>query len=532
MSRVHTLQRAAILVVGIVLSVTVNAGQESEATASSPNPVIANGDHATVKMEFFTPSKTPKSVESSTKMASKASQSQGKSAPSKKDNQYDKSDGHNVTLNFQQIKTKVLLQLLAKTSGLNFIISESVKGSMTLHLNNVPWKQALKIILKANGLDMRRFDNVILIAPIQELADNEINELLARQKVKQLAPLQSKILTLNYANAEEIAAILKGSSNTILSARGQVGVDTRTNSLWLRDLAKNLDEIEYYVRKLDVPAKQVLIEAKIVKIASGFTRDLGVRFGVSRPGRLAGTLLKADGKPGEPTNSFEAVKDRLNFNIPSGLEGAGSIALSLVKIGSKNFLDLELSALEEEDHAETIASPRLITSNQKEAIIEQGEEIPYLAASSSGATSIEFKKAVLSLKITPQITPDRNITLRLKVTQDTRGKEIVLTSDDDSLSSQLLPPAINTEQIESHVFLRNGQTIVIGGIFMREKSDVVRRIPFFGNIPVLGALFRNKVHENGQTELLVFITPRIIDRGYLGPKYSHRYCGERKYKAI
>jgi len=249
---------------------------------------------------------------------------------------------------------------------------------MTLHLNNVPWKQALKIILKANGLDMRRFGDVILIAPIQELADNEINELIARQKVQQLAPLQSEILTLNYANAEEIASILKGAQSSILSARGQVGVDSRTNSLWLRDLPKNLDEVRYYVRILDIPAKQVLIEARIVKISKGFERDLGVRFGISRPGRMAGTLLRADGKPGEPANIVQPVRNRLNFNIPSGFGEAGSLAFSLIKLGSKNFLDLELSALEEEEHAKTIASPRLITSNQKEAIIEQGEEIPYL----------------------------------------------------------------------------------------------------------------------------------------------------------
>lgn len=428
-------------------------------------------------------------------------------APAKKE--------HLVSLNFQSIETKTLLQMLAKTSGLNFIISDNVKGSMTLHVTNVAWQQALDIILKANGLDYRRFGKVMLIAPIQELATNEINELQARQKVAQLAPLESEIIRLNYANAHEIANILKGDSGAVLSARGQVGVDSRTNSLWIRDLREHIDEIKHFVSILDIPAKQVLIEAKIVSVEKGFTRDIGVRFGVSREGRLSHKLLKADG-----TTSFgdatSAVNDRLFFNLPSGFgDSAASVALSLLRLGSKNFLDLELSALEEEGHAETISSPRLITSNQKEASIEQGEEIPYLTASSSGSTSIEFKKAVLSLKITPQITPDRNIILQLRVTQDTRGEQIKINEEKNSL---LLPPAINTKEVESNVFLKNGQTIVIGGIYKRSEGDTVRRVPFLGKLPIIGHLFRQKVHDNAQSELLVFITPRIIERGYMGPR--------------
>lgn len=428
---------------------------------------------------------------------------------------------HNVSLNFQNIKTRSLLQLLAKTSGLNFIISENVKGNMTLHLKNVPWKQALDIILKANGLDSRRYGDVILIAPIQELAENEINALTARQRVQQLAPLHSEILRLNYANANDIAVLLRGEGSSILSARGQVGVDSRTNSLWIRDLKSNIKEIKYFVGILDIPAQQVLIEARLVSIEKKFTRDIGVRFGVSRKGRLSHKLLKPDGGVDTSIKGLNDVNNRLIFDIPSTLENAASLALSLVRLGSKNFLDLELSALEKENHAETISTPRLITSNQKEAIIEEGEEIPYLTASSSGATSVEFKKAVLSLKITPQITPDRNIVLQLRVTQDSRGEQIKVNN-----SNSLLPPAINTKEVQSQVFLRNGQTVVIGGIYHRFNRNEVQRVPFFGDLPIVGALFRQTTRVHDQKELLVFITPRIIDRKYLGPKYhlGHNKC--------
>lgn len=427
-----------------------------------------------------------------------------------------------ITLNFQNIEVRILLQLLAKVSGMNFIISDAVKGNMTLHVSGVNWKQALDIILKANGLDFRRYGNVLLIKPMKDLVDSELQELEAKKKIAESAPLKSEIIHLSYANADDIAKLLKSGENSILTAHGQVGVDARTNSLWIREIASNLSEVKEFIHVLDIPSRQVLIEARIVHIDRRFTKDLGVRFGVTRPPHLSGTLEGATqafngvppgfigAAPGLVGIPPDVISNRLNFNLPAGVENPGSIAFALINIGKKNFVDLELTALENERHAETISSPRLITSNQKEALIQQGEEIPYLQSTSSGATSVEFKKAVLSLKITPQITPDNNVVLKIAVNQDTRGLQIPVNTAGQS--SALLPPAINTREVQSQIFLRNGETIVIGGIYERNRVNEITRVPFFGRLPLVGNLFKNTHDEDHNAELIIFITPRIIDQ--------------------
>ncbi len=406
-----------------------------------------------------------------------------------------------ISLNFQKISTRAALQLVSKASGMNFVISDSVKGSMSLHLTKVPWKEAFNIILKANGLGYRRFGKIMLVSPVNDLADNEIMELQAKQKVAQLAPLRSELIRLRYANADEIAQLLKGDQSSLLSPRGQVGADHRTNTLWLRDTAKHIAEAKKFIKRLDIPARQVLIEAKIVSIDDSYAKDLGVRFGVSNPSwRLQGKL-----------NDNPSLADRLNFDLPAASTSRpGSIALSMLSLGGRTILDLELSALEEEGHAEVISSPRIITSNQQPAMIQQGEEIPYLESTSSGATSVSFRKAVLSLEITPQITPDDNIILTVRVTQNRRGEQIVATSNGDV--NPLLPPAINTNEVESQVFLKNTHTVVIGGIYQTEKSTVVKRIPFFGKLPLLGYLFMSKSTNTVRKQLIVMITPRIIEQ--------------------
>ena len=425
-----------------------------------------------------------------------------------------------LSFNFQDIDTRSLLQLLAKSSGKNFVISDKVSGRMSLHLKNVSWREVLNIVLKANGLGSRKIGNTILVAPMTDLANNEIQELQAKQQVAQLAPLKSEIIRLKYANAKNIAELLKGPQGTLLSSRGQVGIEPRTNSLWVRDIASNLSEVRHFVQKLDIPAKQVMIEARIVSIDQNYGRDLGARFGITNGKHLTGTLSGANQLNGGPgagglmpliqagAAGVTPFTDRLNFNLPANSASRpGTIALGLLNIGGKMLLDMELSALESEGHAETISSPRLITSNQQEAIIQQGEEIPYQRATSSGATSVEFRKAVLSLGITPQITPDNNIILTLKVTENTRGPTIITGSEGFQTA---LPPTINTKEVQSQVFLKNGQTIVLGGIYQRSKQDNITRVPFFGRLPLIGVLFRNKQQSYRKTELLIFITPRII----------------------
>lgn len=418
--------------------------------------------------------------------------------------------GDRLSLNFQNIDVRAVLQLLAEFTGLNVVVSDTVQGSMTLRLHNVPWDQALDIILTTRGLDKREFGNVLLIAPQAEIASREKQELQNVQQVQDLAPLIAELIQINYAKALDIATLLKTKDTSLLSPRGNVRVDERTNTLWIQDTASKLRDVRDLITKLDIPVRQVLIEARVVTIERNYEKELGVKFGLSRPdvpvsgtldgaNTIASNLLTSD-MASIPALASTAVADRLNVDLPTGT-GGGRFGLALASIGEGTYLDLELSALESEGLAQILANPRLVTSNQQSAHIETGEEIPYQEQSSSGGTTTAFKKAVLSLTVTPQITPDGNIALVLKVTQDTRGDQI----------SANTPPAINTREIETQVLVDNGQTIVLGGVYEQTKRNDVDRVPFLGKLPVVGRLFRYNHDLNNRRELLIFVTPRIVE---------------------
>lgn len=419
--------------------------------------------------------------------------------------------GKRISLNFQNITVRAVLQLISEFTGKNIVVSDGVTGSITLHLQKVPWDQALNIILKTRGLSMRKMGSVLLVAPSAEISSREKSELAAIEQSKELAPLLSELMQINYAKASDISALLSGKDATLLSNRGSMTVDVRTNAIWIQDTASKLAEIKGLIKKLDIPVRQVLIEARVVIINRNFEQDLGIRFGVTKPDSLSGTLAGANeivgGTAPSATTTVNGVPtNRLNVDLAAApITGtAGSIGLALAKLGHGVLLDLELSALEVEGKGEVISSPRLITANQQEATIEAGEEIPYLEASSSGAATIAFKKAVLSLKVTPQITPDNKIILDLKVNQDTPSA--VLFNG---------VPAIKTKQIQTNVLVNNGQTVVLGGIYKQDKTSSVNRIPFLGEMPFIGPLFRNKQEVVKKEELLIFITPKVIKNSFM-----------------
>ena len=411
---------------------------------------------------------------------------------------------------FQNIDVRALLQLIAKNAGLNFIIGDAVKGNITLNLAHVTWQQALNVILKTNGLAARRIGNVMFISTIEDITTNETKALQSQETLLNLAPLKSQLIRLKYTNAADLAGVLKGQQGNLLSARGDVAVDARTNSLIIRDSANNLVDVIRAIEKLDIPARQVLIEARIVNVDATYEQQIGVQFGLTKPKHLSGTLSGAKQiVQGVPPSEVDPISDRLNFSIPANSifgNRPGSIGLALARIGDV-LLDLELSALEGERHAQVIARPRVVTSNQQKAVIQTGEEIPYQEATSSGATSVVFKKAVLSLEIVPQITPDNKINLKLRATQDTRGENIAV-GQDNGVPTTI--PAINTQEVESSILLDNNETVVIGGVYRLVKQDQVDRIPFFSSIPILGYLFRHNSELNEKHELLIFITPKII----------------------
>lgn len=416
---------------------------------------------------------------------------------------------------FQDIDLRTLLQLIAKSSGLNFIISDAVKGKTTLNLKDVTWQQALDVVMKSRGLAARRMGNVMYISTIDEMTSNESKQLQSDEALSNLAPVKSLIMQLRYANVKDVADFLKGQQGTLLTARGQVAIDTRTNSLIVRDTSSNLADLKRAIKRLDVPAKQVLIEARIVTIDTTYEEQLGIKFGVSHSTHLTGTLEGANQiEQGIALQNIAPLSDRLNFNNPASQlsSGAspGSVGIALAKIGGL-FLDLELSAIEEEGHGQVIASPHVITSNLQPAHIETGEDIPYQEATSSGATSIQFKKAVLSLEITPQITSNNKVVLHLKTTEDSRGQQLIIAQGATPSQNVLGPPIIDSQEVESNVLLNNNETIVIGGIYKQTKLNTVDRIPFLGTLPVVGSLFSSKKISNDRRELLVFVTPKIIN---------------------
>ncbi|HEX2789233.1 MAG TPA: type IV pilus secretin PilQ [Steroidobacteraceae bacterium] len=438
--------------------------------------------------------------------------------------------GERLTLNFQDIETRAVLQLLADASGQNIVVSDSVQGSVTLRLQNVPWDQALDIVLRTKGLDKRQEGNVIIVAPADELAAREKADLSAKKDIQALEPVRSEYLQVNYAKAADIAVLLKGSSsgsstNSVLSARGNVSVDDRTNTLLLQDTADRLADVRRLVTTLDIPVKQVLIESRIVIVTNDFERDLGARFGVTAT-RANGTngLYETTGTAAGTDTGISSALSNLTTNgtvypvsIPTGATAAnrynvnlpvatpaGSIALGI--LGSDFLVDLELSAAQVENRGTVVASPRVITANQKEASIEQGVEIPYQQSASSGATTIAFKKAVLSLKVKPLITPDNRIILDLTVSDDSVGQVVVA-------SGGVNVPSINTRTIETQVVLGDGQTVVLGGILETTQSLQSTSVPWLGEIPVLGNLFKQTTRVNDKDELLIFITPKILREG-------------------
>jgi type IV pilus assembly protein PilQ len=433
--------------------------------------------------------------------------------------------GERLTLNFQEIETRAVLQLLADASGQNIVVSDSVNGNVTLRLQNVPWDQALDIVLRTKGLDKRRQDNVIIVAPQEELAAREKADLAAKKDIQELAPLRSEYVQVNYAKASEMAALLKTKDGSLLSPRGSVVVDERTNTLLLQDTSDRLNDIRRLVATLDIPVRQVLIESRIVIVNDDFERDLGARVGlttvnangngvITTSGSAAATDLitstaasnaATTGNPfpvSYPTGTVGAPT-RYNVNLPVATP-AGSFALGI--LGSNYLVDLELSAAQAETRAAVISSPRVITANQKEATIEQGIEIPYQQSASSGATTIQFKKAVLSLKVTPQITPDNRIILDLDVKDDSLGKTVVA-------SGGVNVPAINTQEIATQVLVNDGQTVVLGGILTTKSADNSTKVPWLGDVPVLGNLFKTTAKIDNKDELLIFVTPKIVREG-------------------
>lgn len=430
--------------------------------------------------------------------------------------------GERLTLNFQDIETRAVLQLLADTSGQNMVITETVGGNVTLRLQNVPWDQALDIVMRTKGLDMRKEGNVMLIAPAAEIAAREKEILSARKEVQELAPLRSEYLQVNYAKAGDLAALIKsGNNNSLLSPRGSVSIDERTNTLLLQDTAERLADIRRLVSTLDIPVRQVRIEARIVIVSDDFSRDLGVRFGVNATttnvgGRNGQGFLTnkgvdaADGAvlfPGsnDPRGGLQLgnAADRYMVNLPVN-NPAGSLALTF--LDSDFIVDLELSAAQAEGRGEIVSQPSLITANQREATIEQGVEIPYQESSSSGATTTSFKKAVLSLKVTPQITPDNRIILDLIVSKDSVGQLVASATGG-------FVPSIDKREITTQVLVNDGQTVVLGGILETERRDSQKKVPLLGDVPVLGYLFKSTTKVDNKDELLIFVTPRILREG-------------------
>jgi type IV pilus assembly protein PilQ len=431
--------------------------------------------------------------------------------------------GERLTLNFQDIETRAVLQLLAETSGQNIVVSDSVQGNVTLRLQNVPWDQALDIVLRTKGLDKRQDGNVVYVAPSEELQAREKQQLETQKAIVELAPLRTEYLQVNYAKASDLAALIKSQGKaSLLSERGSVAVDDRTNTLLLQDTSDRLADIRRLVSTLDIPVKQVLIESRIVIVNDSFSRELGVRFGSAYVGDvgddgliwLGNNGLNAGGDGGDgPTignglnqqgNVVTApAPERYIVNLPVA-NPAMNLAMTL--LNSNYVVDLEISAAQREGRGEVVSAPRVITANGQEAYIEQGREIPYQESASSGATTTQFKKAVLSLTVTPQITPDDRLILDLKVTKDSVGQYVPSATGG-------LVPSIDTREITTQVLVNDGQTVVLGGILETDSRDDVSKVPFLGDVPGLGVLFRKKSTRDEKNELLIFVTPKILREG-------------------
>ena len=427
--------------------------------------------------------------------------------------------GEKLSLNFQNVEVRAVLQVIADFTGLNIITSDTVGGNLTLRLKDVPWDQALDIILQAKGLDMRKTGNVVWIAPRDELATREKLALEAQQQIVDLEPTRTESFQLNYQKGADLQKLLADPQQRVLSKRGSAVVDPRTNTVFVQDTPTRLEEVRKLIRKVDVPVRQVMIESRIVEASDTFGRNLGVRLGyhdMTGQGMKVGSQnnVRVSAVPGGQLSdpAFHTgqltpappFNDSLSVNLPvPGLAGAnpGAFSLALFREGSAKFLNLELTALQADGKGKIISSPRVITADQVEATIEQGTEIPYQQATSSGATSVSFKKATLSLKVKPQVTPDDNVIMNLNVHKDSVGQ------------NTLAGPSIDTKQIVTEVLVENGGTVVIGGIYQQTETNQTNKVPVLGDLPFVGWMFKQNLRSDNRNELLIFITPRILKDG-------------------
>ena len=431
--------------------------------------------------------------------------------------------GDKLSLNFQDIKVREVLQLIADFTDLNLVASDTVTGNVTLRLQNVPWDQALDIVLKAKGLDKRQEGNVLTVAPAEEIAARERQQLENDKQIRELAPVYTDLIQINYADASEISDVLSGTSDDsgLLTDRGSVQVVARTNSLLVKDTQEKLDEIRALITRLDIPVQQVMIEARIVNIDSNYSRELGVKWGggseltssdhrkIGVGGR--GTIASADGGSARSQATRENAIEGVDGTNPSlalgnnafvdlGVTGANAASLAIGFATNSTILNLELSAILSDGGGEAVSQPKVITADKTKAVIKSGKEIPYEEKTSSGATSVAFKDAVLSLEVTPQITPEGSIIMDVKVTNDSQGA-----------NAPNGVPTINKNEVNTQVLVKDGETVVLGGVFTQSKNSGTSKVPLLGDIPYVGALFRKKTNSDVKTELMIFITPRIIN---------------------
>jgi type IV pilus assembly protein PilQ len=393
--------------------------------------------------------------------------------------------GEKLTLNFQNISTREALSVIADFTGLNMVISDTVSGSLTLRLKDVPWDQAFEIILQSRGLDMRKNGNVIQVAPREEIAAKEKIEFSSRQEINELEPLRTETFELAYAKAADIVKLISNDKQKILSNRGSANFDLRTNLLFVKDVPSSLEEVRKLIKQVDVPVRQVLIEARFVEAGESFNHTLGGRLGYTGPTVAVGGSGRANISGG-------------SLNLPGAASGLGGLTMSLFNAAATETLTLELNASAIDGTTKNIASPRVVTGDKTPATIESGVEVPYLQASSSGATNVAFKKAVLGLTVTPQITPDDSVTMKISVSQDSVG----------NIYSGV--PSINTKKVDTQVLVENGGTVVIGGVYTQDDSDSTSAVPGLADIPVLGWMFKTNTKVKSKKELLVFITPKIL----------------------
>ncbi len=475
----------------VVISITPAAGIEYEQAA------YQTGDQFTLEIQALTPEKVEQRKKEQPQFT-----------------------GERISLSFQNIDVRALLQIIADVAGTNMVVSDAVQGDIAMRLQNVPWDQALDIILRTKGLGLRQQGNVMLVAPLQELATRERVELESAKQKSELSPLRSEIIQLNYAKATDMSALVRagGDKQSMLSERGRMSVDERTNTLIILETREKIEEMRALFSRLDIPVRQVLIESRIVIADDDYSKQLGVRFGVSTVARNGNSGLVTTSGSNTATNTtvgsflqnggfpvtLGAQADRYNVNLPTSNAPAGSFGLAI--LGADYLVDLELSALQTEGRGEVVSTPRVVTANGKQASVEQGREIPYLESASSGAATISFKKAVLSLLVTPQITPDDRVVMDLAVTNDSQGQNVPTGLGGTA-------PAIDTRRLNTQVLVRSGETVVLGGVFNQESTSDQTKVPLLGDIPLLGRLFRKDEKSSIKRELLIFVTPKVLQEG-------------------